>query len=166
MIQTGRFWMMFPILLLLGSVGLGVGTVMLATGDPSVKAIRNKDYDDQGHEVDERLAAESISRALGWQLRLVSRAFDSQQASVFSLRILSPQDEALTGVHGTIQAFHNGHPDEVLSAELVADPETPGIYSLTLDVKRSGYWNFDADLQRGEDRFVSRWRSRLEDLRP
>ena len=163
--QSPNFWIFLPVALLLGSLGMGVTTVILATSDPAFAV--EEDYYERSQHVDEALAQQAETRALGWKLRTLDRRFVIEDAQTrVAFRVIGPDNQPVTGLTGTLRAFHNARAAQVQSVDVQADPLEPGVYFLDLAVDREGWWVWRYDLQRQDDRARGEYRTRMVAVAP
>lgn len=161
--DSPKFWMLLPVFLLLSSLALGVTTVMFATNDPAFAVV--DDYYERGNHVDERLAEQAETEALGWKLRLINRSFEEGGTkTTLRFRLLGPDGQALIGLSGSMQAFHNARASIMQQVELRPDPQEAGVYLADVAVDRAGWWVWRYDLQRDGDRARGESRSKLTEL--
>jgi len=161
--ESPKFWMLLPVFLLLSSLALGVTTVMFATNDPAFAVV--DDYYEQGNHVDEQLAEQAETEALGWKLRLINRSFEEGSANTtLRFRLLGPEGQPLIGLSGSMQAFHNARASNVQDVELRADPQEEGVYLAEFAIDRAGWWVWRYDLQREGDRARGESRSLMTEL--
>lgn len=163
--QSPKFWMLLPVALLLGSLGMGITTVFLATNDPAFAV--EEDYYERSQHVDETLAERAETRALGWKLRTLDRRFVADEARTrVAFRVTGADELPVTGITGSLDAFHNARAAQVQSATVQADPQEAGVYFVDLAVDRAGLWVWRYDLQRGDDRARGETRMRMVAVTP
>jgi hypothetical protein len=161
--DSPKFWMLLPVFLLLSSLALGVTTVMFATNDPAFAVV--DDYYERGNHVDEQLAEQAETEALGWKFRLINRSFlEGSSRTTLRFRLLGPDGEALLGLSGELQGFHNARAAQLQVAPLRADPQEGGVYLADFKIDRAGWWVWRYDLQRDGDRSRGEMRSQLTEL--
>ena len=162
--ESPKFWMLLPVFLLLSSLALGVTTVMFATNDPAFAVV--DDYYERGNHVDEQLAEQAETEALGWKFRLINRSFEEGSATTtLRFRLLGPDGQSLLGLSGEMEAFHNARASKVQSVELRPDPQEAGVYLAEIAIDRAGLWVWRYDLQRDGDRARGESRSMMTELR-
>lgn len=150
MIHSPRFWMFLPVVLLLGSVGLGVLTIKLATSDPSFAV--EEDFYEKAKHVDERLAQEEAQRLLGWQVAVDAGPIGSALGRTpVEFTVVGADREPVGGLAGRLEAFHNARAADTLDARLEPVPGRPGVYFADLPLDRTGQWIWRYEFTRGED---------------
>lgn len=163
--QSPKFWIFLPVVLLLGSLGMGVTTIFLATNDPAFAV--EEDYYERSQHVDETLAERAATRALGWKLRTLDRRFVIEDAQTrVAFRVVDPGGEPVVGLTGGVQAFHNARASQVQEVTVHADPLEAGVYFVDLAIDREGWWVWRYDLQRGDDRARGESRTRMVAVAP
>ena len=161
--QSPKFWIFLPVVLLLSSLGMGVTTILLATHDPAFAV--EEDYYEKSQHVDEQLAERAQTRALGWKLRTLSRAYERGSASTrVAFRVIGPDDAAVTGLSGKIEAFHNARAASVHEATLQAAPQEAGVYFVDLPIDRPGWWIWRYELVRGDELARGETRTKMIDI--
>lgn len=158
--QSPKFWMLLPVALLLGSLGMGITTVLLATHDPAFAVEEN--YYERSQHVDETLAELAETRALGWKLRTLDRRFVTGESPTrVAFRVTGPDELPVAGITGSLIAFHNARAAQVQAVTVQADPQQAGVYFVDLVIDRAGWWVWRYDLQREDDRARGETRMRM-----
>ena len=147
-------WKWMPAAILGATFIFGVWRVMVAVDDPHFAAVENA-YE-KGGNWDMHRAEVRASEALGWKISLTPGAAQAEGSVQSTLLIHSPDGAALGGVSGEVVAFHNGYPQQLYSAEIVAS--APGQYSFEMPLHLAGYWRWQLRLQRGDDLWVGELR--------
>lgn len=160
MTSSPKFWMLLPVVLLLGSLSMGITTLVLATNDPAFAVEEN--YYARSAQVDETLADRAEARALGWKLRTVSRLIDpSLPSQRMRFRVVGPDGESVVGLEGELTAFHNARASQKQTVTLMASADEPGVYEALLRLDRGGWWVWQYELRREDDRARGEARSQL-----
>jgi len=97
------------------------------------------------------------AKALGWKVSLTPGVAQSVGASTSELLIFGPDGLALTDVSGEVIAYHNGYPNQLYRADIVAT--APGEYSFDLPLPLAGKWRWQFRFHHGEDLWVGEKRA-------
>ena len=112
------------------------------------------DYEQKSLHWDEDQAIKRASAALGWKTDLkIDEQADIVGNRAVRLRLLDRGSQPIPGV-GTIElvAFHRGQAAVVHQLKL--QQTEPGTYLGTLQVRKSGRWQFSGTVRSGEQQFL------------
>jgi hypothetical protein len=133
--NSGRFWMMLPVLLLGGSVLGWIVMVRSAVADPSFATEPN--YYQKAVRFDADRAAQEASEALGWKLRVES--FERRAgASRLQVSVKDLSGAPVSGLFGEALGFPNARAMNL--SNFVFRELRPGLYEATVAGGRAGLW--------------------------
>ncbi len=139
--MSGRFWMFVPVLLLGSTVAFAVWRVVIIVNDPSFAE------DEQAYEKglvwNEELTRRTTQAELGWNVRLIPPAAGVQ--GELQVRVAERDGSPVSGLHGSVQSFHNAYPSAVTRCELTE--REPGLLVSAFTADRSGQWQWQVTLE-------------------
>jgi|FLOH01.1.fsa_nt_gi hypothetical protein len=148
-------WKWMPAVVLSATLVFGLWRVMVALDDPHFSVVENA-YE-KGAQWDEQRAAVHRSEALGWQISLTPGVAQSGGDGHCTLSILGSDGLALADVRGEVIAYHNGYPNQLYRAEIVAG--AAGDYSFDLPLPLPGKWRWQFRFHHGEDLWIGEKRA-------
>jgi len=134
-------------------VALGVGAVMLATGDQSAAVVPN--YYEKALKWDEQASQRESNDALGWTLAIVESDTDLS-ASSLRLSVTARDGVAVPIRSGRLAMYHHARAEDVLvkSLGVPVDAADESIHWSGC-VVRGGWWQIDVDVVDSQgNRFV------------
>jgi nitrogen fixation protein FixH len=155
----GRFWALFPVLILAPLVGGLLYLVHRASSDPSF-AVEDRYYA-KAVSWDAKLAERRANDALGWQVRSGVSAAPRATRDV-SLQIVDREGHPVAGARVELEAFSVARSSSVVHA--VLSETAPGSYLGALAANRAGLWELSFRATRGTDRFTTVTRSDLPEI--
>ena len=153
--RKGRFWALFP-LVLLGAMLLGWGfMVAVALDDPGFSV--EPDYYAKAIAWDEHQAQEARNEALGWQIapELTRQAHGAMLAA----RLVDRTGAGLDGARVSVEAFHLARGAHVV--HVVLAPRGSGRYEGVAAMRRPGIWEMRFTVERDGARFTHVTRTEL-----
>lgn len=158
----GKRWPALIIGLLLSNAVFCAVTAYFATSDPSF-AVEPDAYQ-KGLAWNEQVAARRASDALGWSIDLAIGEPDEIGRRAIQLTLADRDGAAIEGlaVEGTI--FHQARAANRLP--LTFAPTEPGRYTVVAPLRRDGWWQFELNAQRGDDRFITNLKRYVGAFRP
>lgn len=134
--------------------------ITLATGDRSFAVV--PDYYQKAVDWDQRKADLAASQAMGWRVELRP----SPQADELGRRqlVLIVQDRAGLPVRDAsvnVQMFHHARAKDHQAAGL--SEVLPGQYAALVEMPRPGRWQFDVEVKRGDERYVTTMQQHVSD---
>lgn len=133
--------------------------VVLATGNPSAGVV--DDYYQQGLSWDEMKAAQLKSDQLEWMLdELTLGAGDVFGKRTLQFVLLNKENQPVTGCQIEAKLYHHAAASHVLEPDF-AEKE-PGLYSTTVQMRRSGLWALKLKAQTEQDLFLHSEDIRME----
>ncbi len=141
----GRFWALFPVILL-GSSVLGLtAIVVLFVNDPSVSL--EDDYYRKAVNWDQHQAQALRSRQLGYRVTLTTHVSPDRHTFTVNVAAADRTGAPLSGAHLSLDAFPNARAGTTVHK--VLNETAPGVYSIELPRVRSGLWEFRLEISRG-----------------
>lgn len=126
--------------------------ITLATGDRSFAVV--PDYYQKAVDYDERKALLTESAELGWQADLVpSDQLDAVGQREVVVMLRDQKGRPITDAAVRVSGYHYARAGEPVAFEAIE--ALPGQYVGKARVAREGFWQFEIDVQRGEQRFLS-----------
>ncbi len=152
--KSGKVWIGLVIGLLLLSVGIQAAMLVLASSDPSFAL--EPEYEQKALEWDALKRERQRSDALGWEVKL--RAIPAKVRGQVEVRLtaMDAADQPIDGAQVSLEGFHNARLSEIRSWTLPYRGE--GVYAETLPLQRAGVWEFRVRIDRGDDRYIDRFR--------
>ncbi|MEM9365958.1 MAG: FixH family protein [Planctomycetota bacterium] len=119
---------------------IGIGSVIIAVGDPSVAVV--PDYHSKALAWDDELERRASSDALGWQMELsVSSRKDLRHQRRFQVAMVDALGEPVEGLDVSVRYYHHARGGNIRRAGLVAVAD--GVYASELVMPRSGLWQVE-----------------------
>lgn len=140
--RARRFWVSIIVGFLGIQVLIGMGSLYLALGDPSVAIIPN--YHQSALDWDIKLRSQQLLSELGWQVKVSVSPVVAEQRRV-EVRIVSKLGRLVENLHVEARVFHHARGREIYQALL--GEETPGAYTTRLALTRSGLWQIDLAIE-------------------
>lgn len=138
--RAGLFWGSLVVGLLGIQVVVGVGAVILATGDPSVSVV--PDYYDKALRWDDEKQSRADSEALGWQADIsVPGGADRNGDRTVVVRLRDEEGTAIDGAAVIMSVYHHARASELQELELRGHGD--GHYSGTARMPQGGLWQFE-----------------------
>lgn len=145
-------WSGFVVLLLGGSVSAWIYAAILAISDPSMAIV--PDYHEKALHWDDHLAAERASHSTGWATALVpgplAASGSERELTIF---VRDRDAKPVSGAIGQIRYYHHARAGAAQTATL--SENEPGSYVCKAHFVRTGTWQIELRLVRGEERFES-----------
>jgi nitrogen fixation protein FixH len=147
--STGRFWALFPVVLL-GSSLLGLGTLAsIAMRDPSFALER--DYYQRAVRFEDEQAQRAENQRLGYQLELEVHPAADRARLVLTLS--SKHGAPLPSASLRAEAFANARAADIREVEFRLGAD--GRYHAELDREVPGLWEFRVVVVNGPERFTA-----------
>ncbi len=140
--RARRFWVTLIVGFLSLQVLIGIGTLFLALGDPSVAIIPN--YHQSALDWDVTHREREALRRLGWDVQTSVGARLGNQR-LLSIRVTGSQGRPIEGLRTRASVFHFSRGSEVYEAAL--QEIEPGLYAAPLDLARAGLWQVDLSFE-------------------
>lgn len=152
--QTVRrfsWWALVPVGLLLCMLGGLISMAVIASSDPSFAV--EPDYYHKAVHWDDHQAQQAANARLGWKLNLdVQPASANAGNTRLEVDLADARGAPLTRAELQIEAFHNARAAQPFGGTMV---ETrPGVYSLTLPMRRAGVWEVRLTARHRGERFT------------
>jgi len=126
--------------------------ITLATGDRSFAVV--PDYYQKAVDYDDRKALLAESAELGWQAELTAgERIDALGAREVVVMLRDVEGKPVTDAAVKVSGYHYARAGEPVAFEGVE--ALPGQYVGQGRVSREGFWQFEIDAQRGEQRFFT-----------
>ena len=149
----GWFWIAFTTVILVG--GLIAGGIMLfvSWNHPSLTA--DDDYYQRAVGYDQVKAQETTNLALGWvlDLEITRKVNTGVPEALVHLKLADAAGNALEGAEVDVETFHLARSGDRFRGLLPA--VAPGIYEVSMPLRRSGIWEFRFVILRGDDTFTA-----------
>jgi nitrogen fixation protein FixH len=148
---NGRAWPWLLAGLLVFGVGVNVGFLIVATGDPSFAV--EEDYYGRALRWDETTREAARNAELGWSVE-VDPAPSSRGPGFtdLSLRVVDRDGAPVAGARVSLEAFHHARAGDKLRADLAAAGDR---YGTTLPMRRAGLWQLRVRVERGAETFTT-----------
>jgi nitrogen fixation protein FixH len=143
----GRFWAWLPALLLVSLLGTQLVVLQCVLADPGFAL--ESDYYRKAVAWDEQRALQRQSQALGWQLRLETRA--AAAGTHVRLWLGDAPGAAVQGARVRVSAFANARAAQRHELELTESQ--PGWYEADLRADAHGLWELRVEATRGAQHF-------------
>lgn len=147
--NKARFWMLFPVILLVTSVTGWMFMVRLAVNDPGFSV--EKDYYKKAAHYDEEIAQRAENGRLGWDLH-VRKFVVEGDATLLTIEAVDSNGAALLGLRLSATAFPTARGDEL--QELVFVDLGSGSYQARWGATRRGLWEVRLRAESGLDAFT------------
>lgn len=147
--MKGRLWPWMLGGLLLFGVGVNVGFLVVATGDPSFAV--EEDYYGRALRWDETTREAARNAELGWRIEV--RPAPSSKGPGWTDLTLSVLDRAgapVTGGSVSVEAFHHARSGQRLRADFAPSGDA---YAASLPMRRAGLWELRVRVERGVEAF-------------
>lgn len=137
---AARFWGSLVIGLLGTQVLIGVGSIIIATGDPSAAVV--PDYYQKALNWDEERASQAASDALGWQTEItVSDGVDRTGRRTLLVRLLDRGGQAVEDATVSARLYH--HARAAQSQTVQFRDRGNGYYTAVPAMGRAGLWQME-----------------------
>ncbi len=147
---SGRAWAWLPVVLLVSLMAIQGVMAMVAMSDPAFAV--EPDYYERATHWDDEAARRSKSQALGWSAKVVALTRQRELARL-ELTLSDATGAPLDADAISAEYFANARAGDRARAELHS--VAPGRYALQFRPTRSGLWQFNLEVRRGEDTFFS-----------
>ena len=138
--RAGMFWGSLVVGLLGIQVVVGVGAVIVATGDPSVSVV--PDYYDKALRWDDEKRSRADSEALGWRADIsVPGGADRNGDRTVVVRLRDGEGTAIDGAAVILSLYHHARASELQELKLRGHGD--GHYSGTARMPLGGLWQFE-----------------------
>lgn len=149
--STFSWWALVPAGLLLCMLGGLITMAVVASSDPSFAV--EPDYYQKAIHWDDHRAQQAANTRLGWKLNLdVQPESTAAGQTRLQVDLADARGTPLTRAQLQVEAFHNARAAQPFGGTMV---ETrPGVYSLTLPMRRAGVWEVRFTAQHRGERFT------------
>lgn len=136
--RRARRWWVSGIVSLLGlQVFIGIGSVILAVGDPTVAVVPN--YHQKALDWDTTQRAAQLTGKLGWQVKpLVGLVSADGGKRLVRVSIQDQQGQPVSDLHVSAAVYHHARGSEVYNLNLVETDA--GYYEGTTSLTQAGVW--------------------------
>lgn len=142
--RAKRFWVSLIVGLLGLQVLAGIGTVYLATNDPTVAVIPN--YYQAGLDWDVKRRSLNQFQALGWQCEVQIDSVDTElQQRTFKVLVRDSNALPVADLRVTAKVYHHARGTDV--HRLILDQTQPGEYVAIARLIQAGLWQVDLSLE-------------------
>ncbi|MCA9131924.1 MAG: FixH family protein [Planctomycetales bacterium] len=142
--RARRVWLTVIVGLLGLQVAVGVTSVLLAVGDPSVAIVPN--YHQAALDWDTAQRARQLPQRLGWQLTpSISDVESTASQRVVRVSIVGPKGEPITGLRISAQVYHHARGSMVYEMRL--NEIEPGSYQAGTGLTAAGYWHLQLQIE-------------------
>lgn len=145
--RAGWFWGTLVVGLLLTQVVVGIGSVFIAIGDPSVAVV--PDYHKKALAWDDERASRAASAQLGWEIDVsVSEGADQagNRTAVVTIKDADGRPISLADVDARV--YHHARAASPQLVKLRSHGE--GNYTAVLQMQRAGLWQFEITATRSQ----------------
>jgi nitrogen fixation protein FixH len=149
-IPPNVFWPTVIIAALVIHVVVSLGTVWLATSNPSYAV--EEDYYQKGLQWDAKRAQDRRNAELGWAVGIQVQPAAIGNPALLELTLTAADATAVEAARVAVETFHNARANEILRA--VMEEVAGGRYTARLPMRRSGVWEFRITAVRGDDTFT------------
>ena len=145
--RAGWFWGTLVVGLLATQVVVGIGSVFIAIGDPSVAVV--PDYHQKALAWDDERASRAASALLGWEVDVsVSDGADQKGNRTVVVTIKDADGQHVSLADVDIRAYHHARASAAQLAKLRSHGE--GNYTVALPLQRAGLWQFEITATRAQ----------------
>ncbi len=137
-----RFWVSLIVGLLGIQVIIGVGSIYLSLGDPTVAVIPN--YHQAALDWDVKHRAQETLRKLGWDVR-VHVAPIAGGTRTLRVNVLGDQTRAIAGLNIEAMCFHHARGSDVYRTRLTE--VSPGEYAASTPLTKAGVWQIELSIE-------------------
>lgn len=142
--RARRFWVTAIVSLLGLQVVVGVASILLSIGDPSVAIIPN--YHQAALDWDVTQRARHLTAKLGWSIQPeVSEVMPDSQRRVVRVQVLDSRGNPVPELMITAKAYHHARGAEVHQMRL--QEVAPGQYQATTGLTESGLWQLQLQFE-------------------
>ena len=142
--RARRFWVGMIVGLLGLQIGIGVVSVMLATGDPSAAVLPN--YYESAVNGDVTRRARLKTGQLGWTIQYAVLAPErGQHAREIRVVIADPQHERVSGLNVAGRIYHHARGQQIFHVQF--EETDPGQYVGHVPLVQSGMWQIDLRME-------------------
>lgn len=140
-----RFWVTLVVALLGTQVVIGVGSIFLAVGDPTVAVVPN--YHQAALDWDTSHRAEVLLDELEWNVRVRAAApsADLPQKRALIVRVLSNSNEPVRNLNVRANLFHHARGGDIYRS--VFEETQPGVYESTTGLVQGGLWQCELQIE-------------------
>jgi nitrogen fixation protein FixH len=140
--RARHLWVTVIVGLLSLQVAIGVTSIFLAVGDPSVAIIPH--YHQAALDWDTTQRARHLTEKLGWQIKPnVSPVVDGQRQ--VQVQVLDRNGEPVSGLHLSAKAYHHARGAEIY--EMRMTETEAGTYAATTSLIARGLWDLKLQLE-------------------
>lgn len=140
--RARRFWVGLIVTLLGIQVIVGLGSVYLALGDPTVAVIPN--YHQSALDWDIKHRAQQLLERLKWQVTVEASSIAADQRTL-QVRIEGPQGEPIELLNVRGKVYHHARGQEI--AQVVLKETTAGNYAGQVPITRPGLWQIELAIE-------------------
>ncbi len=143
--RSARFWVFFILALFGVNLLMALVAIVIAVGDPSFRPMPS--YGKNAVDWESRKQMQARSDALQWTAQ-VERM---NEPAGLRVTLADASGNPVTGVHGTVQAYHFTRANESVTVPLTESSGDPGVYLAALDTSKDGRWQITVNASRGTD---------------
>lgn len=154
--KGARFWMLFPVGLLVTSVSGWLYMVSIAVDDPGFSV--ESDYYKKASAYDEVIAQRAENQRLGWTVS-ATRFEGSGDAAVLSFVLRDEQGHPLTGLQVSAQAFPTARGKQQHTLTFL--DKGNGLYEARISGATRGLWEVRMEARLGRELFTQTLRPEL-----
>ena len=142
--RARRFWVSLIVGLLGIQVLIGVGSIYLSIGDPTVAIIPN--YHQAALDWDVKQRAQATLHQLGWQLHAAVGPLETESLKrMVAVNITDRQGQPIPNLNVDAVCFHHARGGELYSLQFTE--LTPGQYRSATTLTRPGLWQIEFRLE-------------------
>jgi hypothetical protein len=142
--RARRRWVSAIVGLLGLQVVIGIGSVLLAVGDPTVAIVPN--YHQKALDWDATQRAQHLTHKLGWDvIPLIGLASPETGHRLVRIAILDGQQQPVTDLNLSAKIYHHARGTEVHELRMVETD--PGYYEATIGLRESGMWQLQLQIE-------------------
>jgi nitrogen fixation protein FixH len=148
--RAGRRWILFPVGLIVGQMGIVGGMMYVASSDPSFAVEPN--YYEKALAWDATAAQKAANERLAWRTTVgVSRG--DAGGSELVVRLVNSDGTALDGAKVQAEVFASTRARE--RTALLLEARGDGTYASPAPISRAGLWECRLVIDRGPERFTT-----------
>ncbi len=143
--RSARRWWVSAIVGLLGlQVVIGIGSVILAVGDPTVAIVPN--YHQKALDWDATQRAAQLTRKLGWKVSpLVGLAVPDSGGRLVRIAIHDNQQQPVSELRLSAKIYHHARGTQI--HELLFVETDAGFYEATIGLREAGMWQLQLQIE-------------------
>ncbi len=150
--KTAQFiWTGIILLFFLMQAVIWMVALTLTSSDKSNAVVAG--YDEKALNWDEEMAVQNASSRLGWKAELfVDPTADIDRSHAITLKLSNADQAVIKNATIELSAFHrarSGDPQQIEFTEI-----NEGVYAGRIQIRKSGFWQFDGAARKGGDTFL------------